>query len=185
MRSKSENTNTHRQCTRCRNIYDLTAEHFPRAKNRPMGLGYVCRACERLRSRDKNQRIPRRDRWSLMSAEQKDARRIVHNRYMKTAKGRAMMLAKAYLRVDRENGMEGDVTQSFLMNNIFPSACTYCGLSDELMGCDRVDNSKGHLQSNVVPACRTCNCFRSNKFTREEMMELGAVIRGIKLRRIQ
>lgn len=36
---------------------------------------------------------------------------------------------------------------------------------------DRVDNNKGYLNYNVVPACDTCNAFRNNHVSFIEMME--------------
>lgn len=37
--------------------------------------------------------------------------------------------------------------------------CFYCGYSnsDEIIGIDRVDNSKGYTRENCVPACKVCN----------------------------
>lgn len=63
------------------------------------------------------------------------------------------MTAKA----DREN----DLSHEFVLEQ-FEKSCTYCGATqDEIrLTLDRVDNSLGHLKTNVVPACRRCNFIR-------------------------
>jgi hypothetical protein len=35
--------------------------------------------------------------------------------------------------------------------------CHYCGVSKRDRGLDRVDNTKGYVQGNVVACCTTCN----------------------------
>lgn len=39
--------------------------------------------------------------------------------------------------------------------------CYYCGAKpDPVNGIDRVDNSKGYLSDNTVPACSVCNMMK-------------------------
>lgn len=52
------------------------------------------------------------------------------------------------------------------------------------IGCDRIDNSKGHTKDNVVPCCVECDKARSDYFSFEEMKKLGGTIREIKSRRL-
>lgn len=41
--------------------------------------------------------------------------------------------------------------------------CYYCGAAPEpLHGIDRVDNTRGYLEDNVVTACKQCNKAKSN-----------------------
>lgn len=47
------------------------------------------------------------------------------------------------------------------------------------IGCDRIDNSKGHTYDNVVPCCYVCNCARNNNFSFDEMKILGKTIKKI------
>lgn len=70
------------------------------------------------------------------------------------------------------------------MLKMLSSECVYCG--DNYMpnlGLDRIDNSKGHLKSNVVTCCYECNTARSDSFSFDEMKVLGAAIKDIKSRR--
>ena len=41
--------------------------------------------------------------------------------------------------------------------NLMKEICYYCGDKIERLGVDRVDNSKGYIESNCVAACPSCN----------------------------
>ena len=68
--------------------------------------------------------------------------------------------------------------------------CAYCGrnyeqtLSDPLnkkvkrLTIDRIDNSKGYENGNLALACLRCNAIKNNYFTKEEMLEIGEIIRA-------
>lgn len=78
---------------------------------------------------------------------------------------------------------EADIDGKFILDNVFSKECIYCGETDwKKLGCDRVDNSKPHTKDNVVPCCKRCNTLKSNKFTVDEMKEIGTVIRRIENR---
>lgn len=38
--------------------------------------------------------------------------------------------------------------------------CSYCGRTVDFMSLDRIDNSIGHIEQNVVACCRLCNYIR-------------------------
>lgn len=40
--------------------------------------------------------------------------------------------------------------------------CAYCGDSNSPLSLDRIDNTIGHLQVNVVTSCRRCNMVRGD-----------------------
>lgn len=61
-------------------------------------------------------------------------------------------------------------------------SCYYCG-SQERLGLDRIDNSKGHTENNTVVCCELCNMTRGDRFSVEEMKEIGSTIHRILLRR--
>ena len=63
-------------------------------------------------------------------------------------------------RWDRGKGFpKSDLTIEFI-DSAIASGCSYCGDKESRMTLDRVDNDKGHSQSNVVPACMRCNYAR-------------------------
>ena len=79
---------------------------------------------------------------------------------------------------------EADIDGEWIVDNIFNNECIYCGERDwRKLGCDRMNNSKPHTKDNVVCCCKRCNTLKSNKFTVDEMKEIGAVIKKIEGRR--
>ena len=87
----------------------------------------------------------------------------------------------AYRHRDSVKGRKFDLTREFL-SDLLQQECVYCG-DNSFIGADRIDNNLGHLQTNVVPCCYTCNIARSNLFTYDEMLLLGKTIKQIKLNR--
>ena len=55
--------------------------------------------------------------------------------------------------------MGNDLTVEFVEGIL--SSCSYCGETEKIqLSIDRIDNKRGHLQDNVVPACVRCNIVR-------------------------
>jgi hypothetical protein len=87
----------------------------------------------------------------------------------------------AYKLRDKKRGYTFDITLEFMRSEI-AKGCAYCG-DKENVGLDRIDNSIGHVMSNVVPCCYSCNCARNDNFSHDEMKHLGKVISEIKRKR--
>jgi len=62
---------------------------------------------------------------------------------------------------DLKRNRQNDLTKDFIAEQI-AKGCSYCGEKDLRMTLDRIDNTLGHLQTNVVPACIRCNYVRKN-----------------------
>lgn len=78
--------------------------------------------------------------------------------WQQTPKGRANCLLQAYKRNDQKYGRENNLTAHWIVERIFSQPCHYCGESDwKKIGCDRIDNTIGHIKSNVVSCCYKCN----------------------------
>lgn len=91
---------------------------------------------------------------------------------------RTARMLGAYKLRDKKKGLLNDITLEYFRNEI-KKGCIYC--SDfEKVGLDRIDNTKGHEMSNVVPCCYICNCARMDNFTFDEMKMLGSTIKEIK-----
>ena len=97
-------------------------------------------------------------------------------------KNKISKMLSSYKHKDNRKRLEFDLTPEWFKENIINKTCYYCG-DDKNIGCDRIDNNKGHLKTNVLPCCVVCNTTRSNNFTVEEMVKIGAVIKEIKLNR--
>lgn len=77
----------------------------------------------------------------------------------KTPIGRAINLVNAYNHMDlRANRGKGDLTAKWVVENIFTKPCVHCGKTGwNVIGCNRLDNSKPHTKDNVEPCCAECN----------------------------
>lgn len=93
-------------------------------------------------------------------------------------RNKASKMVSAYRIKDKKKGLECDLTIEDMLD-IMNHPCVYCG-DTKRIGCDRIDNSKGHTKDNVVPCCVECNKARSDYFSFEEMKKLGGTIREIK-----
>ena len=89
-------------------------------------------------------------------------------------------MISSYKAHDRKKGLDiCDIDINWMITNILSQRCVYCG-DHYRIGCDRIDNNRGHIKSNVVPCCVECNAIRNNFFSYEEMKILGKTIREIK-----
>ena len=72
---------------------------------------------------------------------------------------RAKYLIYDYKKEDiKYNRETPNFDSKWVLENIFSKSCVYCGESDwHKLGCDRKNNSIGHIKNNVVPCCLHCN----------------------------
>ena len=86
---------------------------------------------------------------------------------------KASKMLSSYKHKDKVNNTSiCDIDIDWMIENIVNKPCYYCGDTHRI-GCDRIDNSKGHTKDNVVPCCFECNCARNNNFTVDEMKIIG------------
>lgn len=80
--------------------------------------------------------------------------------YRTTPKGRAKLLIANYKWTDKRDGYNEtvDFTDEWLIDNIMCKPCAHCGKTGwKVIGCNRLDNTKGHTKDNVEPCCKECN----------------------------
>lgn len=84
---------------------------------------------------------------------------------LSTMDGRANNLLCSYRKSDKgHNRGECTLTKEWIIENIFKSACVYCGETDwKKLGCDRIDDTRPHTPENCVCACKKCNTERYYK----------------------
>ena len=62
---------------------------------------------------------------------------------------------KSYKNGAKQRGIEFNIDRNVILD-IISNSCYYCG-SMEKIGIDRIDSSKGYIESNIVPCCPICN----------------------------
>ena len=80
-------------------------------------------------------------------------------KYNNTPIGRASSLVSKYKMEDKKHNRGiGDLTKEWIVENIFTKPCAHCGKTGwQVIGCNRLDNSKPHTKDNVEPCCFDCN----------------------------
>lgn len=131
-------------------------------------------------------RYYKRDKYNYTTQEilfgrtRKRGSKIIKNPTESNLRSKASKMISSYKIKDKKNRAPiSDITIDWMIENIINKPCIYCGDTNRI-GCDRIDNSKGHTIDNVVPCCYECNCARNNNFSFEEMKILGESIRKIK-----
>lgn len=95
--------------------------------------------------------------------ERKNAKKENHKKWNDKRKNspilRARYLIDNYKHNDKKfNRGECDLTAQWIVENIFTKPCAHCGkIGWDVIGCNRLDNSKPHTKDNVEPCCMECN----------------------------
>ena len=86
-------------------------------------------------------------------------------RFRMSPKWRAKNLVGAYNTSDsKANRGKGDLTAKWVFDNILFKPCAHCGREGwDIIGCNRLDNSKPHSKDNVEPCCFKCNVKLNGK----------------------
>ena len=144
------------KCRKCGEIKPLTEENFRKGnKSNGSHTRKDCRECLNKQRRE------------LVNKDQRT---------------RAYALLLGYKRADSGKGLICDLTLESVIK-LISQPCHYCG-STTKVGVDRIDNTSGHIVSNCVSCCQTCNLTRGHRFTFVEMVtEIGPAIKRIKAAR--
>ena len=97
-------------------------------------------------------------------------------------RNKASKMVSSYRIKDNKKGFYCDITVEQMLN-IMNQPCIYCGDTNKI-GCDRIDNNKGHTIDNVVPCCVECNKARNDNFSFDEMKIIGKTIMEVKQMRL-
>ena len=113
----------------------------------------MCRICH-------NEDRVMRDKAKPVNA---DGRQVRYRAKMSAARAKGENLTRWILAdsrgSDQKYDRKNDLTWEFV-ERMIGFACAYCGETNLRMTLDRINNSIGHIQSNVVPACIRCNYIR-------------------------
>lgn len=117
---------------------------------------YKNQKCKEWYNGHKEERKEYNKQWREQNKEYDKQRRL---NYKHTPMGRASHLVQGYKTEDeKHNRGECTLTKEWIVEKIFSKPCTHCGKSGwEIIGCNRLDNSKPHTPDNVEPCCEECN----------------------------
>lgn len=83
----------------------------------------------------------------------------------------------------KNKGLPFDLTTEDIKRLYSVNICGYCLRDDQVISFDRVIPENGYTMANAFMACFDCNYLRNNKFTHEEMRQIGEILRVIYSRR--
>lgn len=79
-------------------------------------------------------------------------------------------LIRVHRHRDKSKGHTCDLDIEFV-TSVLTNGCYYCGSKHEL-GLDRIDNTQGHLRTNVLPCCKLCNNTKRHIFSPEDFKKI-------------
>jgi len=133
-----------------------------------MSTTRVCRICgapKPLRSFEATtsggrSRVCHGCRWKQKFENNPECARAKHRRWRANNPHSAIL--QDCRKSDQRCGREGfDLDRDFVREMI-SAGCRYCGDTTIRMTLDRIDNTKAHTRTNVVPACIRCNYIRGS-----------------------
>lgn len=115
------------------------------------------------------QKEQNRKRAKLYRLTNKEYCKAKYKEWRKTPIGRASHQISNYKSRDKKYNREiPDFDAKWMVENIYSKPCYYCGETDwTKLGCDRIDNTKGHTKDNIVTCCKKCNDKRQKQSIEE------------------
>ena len=157
----------------------------PGVKERRKALNKEYRQIPEIKERDKKYKRTwfqkNKDRLEIKRKEYEKQPEVRERIRKNKRKNREKTLITNYKRIDKAKGFICDLTVEWMKTNITSKNCVYCQIPGDV-GCDRIDNNKGHIIGNVVPCCYVCNTTKSDIFTYQQMIKtIGPAIRKTKI----
>lgn len=83
---------------------------------------------------------------------------------------RAISLANGYKYLDKRSNIGvSSLTPKWIYDNILFKSCVHCGKTGwNVIGCNRLDNSKPHTMDNVEPCCLECNLKLEGEYYKDK-----------------
>jgi hypothetical protein len=116
-----------------------------------------CKDCVREKFKLMRQRLGKTP--ARIELEKRQLERIKEKRKSNVTRGRFVLADSK--KSDKKKGLNNDLNIEFV-NSMLLECCYYCEDDKAPLGLDRIDNTKGHTQQNVVACCRRCNYIRRN-----------------------
>lgn len=146
-----------KRCQKCR--LELEHSHFGKDRSRHDGLHPVCRDC-RPKYVDKRKQRIRSAEYKERHREQNRERGRAY--YAKTGYKSTRARIASLRDSAKKRGLPFELPE-MLAWDLVTDACYYCAAkTDRPNGIDRVDNTLGYVEGNVVTACRRCNVAKND-----------------------
>ena len=163
-----------KRCSKCGQVKPIG--DFNKCKMASDGLQRYCKQCQKAVRKEYYQnhrenelkkiaewRSNNKEKWKAYQSEWNSKNPNYYEDYkdpQKNPMGYAKYIVKGYRQMDRDRGFDDSKTISaeWFLQNIAYRPCAHCGLQAiGLIGCNRLDNTKGHTIDNVEPCCFKCN----------------------------
>lgn len=112
---------------------------------------------KKYRNENKEVFAKREREYALRNPDKTRARMIAHDQRRRTSPDFAFNL---YQRNSISRNLEFGLSYGEFMS-FLGQPCAYCGDVQKNIGIDRIDNSVGYIDGNVVPCCGVCNRAKS------------------------
>jgi hypothetical protein len=123
----------------------------------------------------------------------KNNKRLSINYYKNVEKNRAIALRNHYRKTTNpktrlrliksgatKRGLEFNISLEWYLENGWKKKCYYCG-GDTQDGLDRIDNSVGYIENNLVPCCINCNRAKATITQKDFLLMCVSVVKNLKL----
>ena len=152
-----------KRCSKCGRILPLS--DFYRDKQTKDGLSCWCKACIKAKKaqyyQENKEAIAQKNAQYYQENKEAIAQKAAEYRDpIINPLGWARKIVGMYRQMDRQRGFNDKetITAEWFLDNIAYRPCAHCGLTHfGYIGCNRLDNTKGHTEDNVEAACFKCN----------------------------
>ena len=152
-----------KRCGKCGRVLPLA--DFNKMKSSKDGLQYYCKDCKKAHhtewyAHNKEAIADYQAQYRQANKEKKAAYNAEYYDPQNNPRGWAKRMVNHYRQMDRQRGFNDNetITAEWFLDNIAYRPCVYCGVQAiGLIGCNRLDNTKGHTEDNVEPCCQSCN----------------------------
>ncbi|AQY55293.1 endonuclease VII [Escherichia phage vB_EcoS_ESCO41] len=151
-----------RVCKKCgvEKPFELFCKH-KQCKN---GITHECKECSEAR------RVPL-DPKEKADYDKRRYERSRDSHLKMMSENNELYKMRHYIASDKKKGFVSDINIEYCIIKM-NEPCHYCGHIDTpANGLDRIDNSIGHVKSNLVPCCRLCNMTRGDRWSHEDFIK--------------
>lgn len=145
-------------------------------KNKPNSLGLCKKHYDKIRHKVFKKTISNKRKQFYSKNKKKVCNKV--KIYCSTDQGRF----KKAIRDAKYKGKIWKLTFEEYVEILGNKKCFYCNsnLPKQGSGLDRMDNTKGYIKDNVLPCCYTCNTFKRNLLSYNEMLEIINIIKKLR-----